>query len=125
MAEYVAFIKNKYHRHTISLSGSQKAVDERGAGLRTYYGNDQQSLIDIGSQYMALLGEVDAFANDIVLAVLNLRNPVAFTHSDAIAHGHWIGRADSLDAEITLHLTIKELAIVRQDGVPASCILND
>ena len=74
---------------------------------------------------MALLGEVDALSDDVVAAILNLSNPIALSYRDAIAYSDRIGRANSLDAEIALHLTIKELAIVRQNGVPASCILND
>ena len=74
---------------------------------------------------MALLGEVDTFADDVVATIFDFRYPTAVTHTDAVAYCHRIGGAYSFDTEIALHLTIKELAIVRQNGVPASCILND
>ena len=125
IAEHIALVENKYYRNAVGLGRSQEAVDECRAGLRTSYGNDQQRLVDIGSEDMALLREVDGLTDDVVLTILNFRNPVAFTHSDTVAHSHRISRADSLDAEIALYLTIKELVIVRTDGVPASGILNN
>ena len=132
VGEYVHLIKYKYHGYAIGLGGCQETVDERGGGLRTADGDDEQCLIDVGSEDVALLGEVDALADDVVAAVFDFRYPTSYlwsltTHlyGDAVAHGHRIGRAYSLDAEIALHFTIKELAIVRQDGVPASSILND
>ena len=42
-----------------------------------------------------------------------------------VAHCHRISTADALQTEITLYLTINQLAIVCTDGVPAACILND
>ena len=44
---------------------------------------------------------------------------------DPVAYGYGIRAADALQAEVTLDLTINQLAIVRKDGVPAACILND
>ena len=123
--QLVALIKYKYYRHTIGLSRSQKAVDKGSAGLWTCHSDNQQSLVDVGSEDVTLLGEVDGLADDIVLTILYLRNPAFVVDGDMVAHGHRISGADSLDAEIALHLTIKELAIVRQDSVPASCILNN
>ena len=34
-------------------------------------------------------------------------------------------KADAFEAEVALDLTINQLAIVRENGVPAACILND
>ena len=73
---------------------------------------------------MTLLGEVDALANDVVAAILDFGDPILVVHRNTVAHGHRIRRANSLDAEIALYLTIKQLAIVRQNGVPATSILN-
>ena len=42
-----------------------------------------------------------------------------------IADGHGIGAPDATQAEVTLYFTLNKLAIVRPDGVPASCILDD
>jgi hypothetical protein len=74
---------------------------------------------------VALLREVNTLTDDIVLAILYLRNPAFVVNCNTVTYGHRIRRANSLDAEIALHLTIKELAIVCEDGVPASSILND
>ena len=125
VTQHIALIKYKYYGHAIGLSRSQEAVNEGGAGLWFDNGDDQQGLVDISREDMALLGEVDAFADDVVLAVGNLRDPAFFIHSDPVANSNGVSGADSLDTEIALHLTIKELAIVRQNGVPASGILNN
>ena len=78
---------------------------------------------------MTLLGEVDTLADDIVTAVFNLRNQsrplIVRYYLYPIAHCHRIGTADALQTEIALNLTINQLAIVRSNGVPAACILND
>ena len=75
-------------------------------------GHHQQCLIDIRSEDMTLFGEVDAFPDDVIAAVFNGHNPIALTYRHPVAYGHRIGGANSLDAEIALHLTLKELAIV-------------
>jgi hypothetical protein len=82
---------------------------------------------------MALLGEINALADDVVPAVVNGgdKSPLqtsprgGFCDSDAVADGDGIGATNTLQAEVSLHLTVDELAIVRQDGVPASRILYD
>ena len=73
---------------------------------------------------MALLGKVDALADDVVTAILNLGDP-AIIHHHTITHCHGVRAPNAFDAEVTLHLTIKQLAIVHKDGVPTACILND
>ena len=131
--EQVALIKYKYHGHAIGLGGSQETVDEGGRCLGLADGDDQQSLIDVGCKDMTLLGEVNAFADDVVLTVLNLRNKTSPTPArrewsldgHAVTHGYRISAANAPQTEISLDFTIKQLAIVTKDGVPASCILND
>ena len=125
IVEHVYLIKYKDDGYAVGLGRSQKTVDERGRGLGLGHRNHQQCLVDIGCQDVALLREVDGLTNDVVATILDFRNPILVVHRDAVAYGHRIRRADSLDAEIALYLTIKQLAIVRQDGVPATSILND
>ena len=91
----------------IGFGGSQETVDEGGGGLGIDDCDYQEGLIDVGGQDVALLGEVDALADDVVTA------------------GFGVGGADALEAEVALDLTINQLAIVGEDGVPAACILND
>ena len=82
---------------------------------------------------MALLGEVDALADNVVAAILNLGDegspfpvlPRGGGDADPVAYGHRIRAPYATQTEITLDLTINKLAIVRTDDVPASCILND
>ena len=123
VVEQIGLVKDKYYRHAVCFGRSQETVDERGAGLGLADGDNQKCLVDVRCQDVALLREIDALADDIVATIGNLRNPIAFSHGDTVANGHRISRADSLNAEIALHLTIKELVIVRQNGVPASCVL--
>ena len=130
VGEQVGLIEYKYHGHAIGLCRRQETVDEGCGGLRAADGDDEQSLIDIGSKDMALLGEVDALADDVVATVLDFRYPGSWQLAvscwqlavgcwllavsrgqnidiDAVAYCHRIGRAYPLDAEIALHLTIK------------------
>ena len=82
---------------------------------------------------MALLGEVDAFADDVVLPVLNLRNKTSPTPArrewsldgHAVTYGYRVSATNASQPKISFDFTIKELAIVTEDGVPASCILNN
>ena len=59
-------------------------------------------MVDVGSKDMALLGEVDAFADDIVTAIVDGSNeraatsPSRGTDSDPVAYGHRVGRANAL-----------------------------
>jgi hypothetical protein len=78
---------------------------------------------------MALLGEIDTFTDDVVSTVLNLCNKgcsiLVRSDSHTISYGNRIRASNTSQTEITFHLTIKQLAIVKADGVPAACILND
>ena len=57
----------------------------------------------------------------ILRAVARLRR----RKCDSITHSNRIRAANASQTEISLDLTINQLAIVRQDGVPAACILYD
>ena len=85
---------------------------------------------------MALLRQVDTLADDVVAAVVDVDNPPSllfpFTLSPllsldrhAVADSHGVGAPYAFDAEVALYLAVKQLAIVRADGVPAACILDD
>ena len=74
---------------------------------------------------MTLLGEIDALANDIVTTVFNVDNPTFVVDRNTVSDSHRVRTPYAFDTEITLDLTINQLAIVREDGVPAACILDD
>ena len=46
-------------------------------------------------------------------------------YGDTITDGDGVGGADAFEAEGAFDFTINQLAIVRQDGVPAASIFND
>ena len=125
VGEQVGLIEYEDNGHAISLGRSQETVDEGSRGLRIIDSNDEQSLIDISGNDMTLLGEVDALADNVVATVIDVGNPTFGINSHTVAYGYGIGTPDAFDTEITLDLTIKELAIVGKDGVPATCILYD
>ena len=125
VAQLVSLVEHQDDGHAISLGRGQEAVDERGGGLGAADGDDEQRLIDVGSQDMALLREVDGLADDVVATVVDADNPALVVDLYTVADGYGIGAADAFQAEVALHLTVKKLAIVRADGVPASRILND
>ena len=121
--ELVGLVEHQYDRYAIGLGRSQETVDEGSGSLWPLYGDDEKSLVDVGRNDMALLGEVDALADNVVATVVDVGNPTFGINSHTVAYGYGIGAPDAFDTEITLDLTIKELAIVGKDGVPAPCIL--
>ena len=46
-------------------------------------------------------------------------------YGDTITDGDGVGGADAFEAEGSFDFTINQLAIVRQDGVPAACVFYD
>ena len=127
--EKVGLVEDEDYRDAIGLSRSQEPVDKGSRGLGVIDSDHQESLIDISRNDMTLFGKVDTLADDIVPTVLNVSNKgctFGICHnSDPITHSNRIRAADAFQTEIPLDLTINQLAIVRQDGVPAACILND
>ena len=121
----ISLIENKDDGHAIGFGRGQETVNESGGGLGIVDGDDKQRLIDIGSNDMALLGEIDALADDVVAAVVDVDDPPFVIDRDSVANGHGIRAPYAFDTEVALDLTIKELAIVGEDGVPATCIFYD
>lgn len=122
--EQVGLVENQDDRHAISLSRSEKTINERGAGLWLHDGDHQECLIHVCCDDMALLGEVDAFSDDVIPAVFNLHNKT-IADLNVVAYGYGVRTPYATQAEVAFYLTINKLAIVRTDGVPASCILDD
>ena len=125
LIQQVRLVEYQHHRYTISLSRSQETVNKGCRGLRVSHGHYQESLVHISRNDMTLLRQVDTLADNIVTTILDVHNPSFLIHLYPVAHSHRIGRTDTLQAEVTLHLTIKQLAIVRSNGVPTACIFND
>ena len=71
LRKQVGFIKHQYHGHAVSLGRSQEAVDESGRGLRIIDCNNEESLVYIGRNDMALLTQVLRLAYDIVASVFD------------------------------------------------------
>ena len=122
--EQVGLVEDEDHRHPISLSRCQKAIDEGSGGLRVVDSDHQKRLIDIRRQDMTLFGEVLRLADDVVTAVFDLGDET-FGHANPVTHGYRVGGADTLQSEVTFYFTVNQLAIVCQNGVPAACIPND
>ena len=134
VVEQIGLVEHQDHWHAVGLSRSQEAVDKGGGGLRTGHGDNQESLIDVSGQDMTLLRQVDALADDVVAAIVDIGNPADPLLTSprrgrgkryTVANRHGIGTPDAFYPEVSLHLTVKQLAIVRADGVPATCILDD
>ena len=125
IVQQVGLVEDQHHWHTISLGRSQETVDECCTGLGIDHRDHQECLVHVGSYDMALLREVDTLANDVVAAILDSHNPSFLVNLHPVAHSHGIGGADAFQAEVTLYLTVKQLVIVRTNGVPTACILND
>ena len=125
----VGLVEYKEYGHAIGFCRSQKTVDECCRSLRLGDRDDQESLIDVSRQDMALLGEVDAFADDVVAAVLYLGDKGSALGIELdvnpVADGHGIGTPYAAQTEVTLDFAIDSQSIVREDGVPTAGILDD
>ena len=127
VGEYVGLVEHQHRRHAVSLSRSEEAVDEDGACLRIVHRNDEESLVDVGSDDMALLAEVLRLAYDIVAAVVNggdeCRSFLIAHYVYDVAHSHRIGAAYAFQAEVALYLAVYVETFISTYGVPAACIL--
>ena len=79
---------------------------------------------------MAFFAEVRGLTDDVVLPVLQAvdkcRLPICpWRDAHPVANSHGISAPDAFQTEVPLDLTIKKLAVVCPDNVPASCVLND
>ena len=88
-------------------------------------GHHQQHAVKVGSQDVALLGQIGRLTHDIVAPVHNLpdicRPFTTMLHHHIVAHSHRIGATDSLEPKIALHLAVHSLSCVTQAHcVPAA-----
>ena len=58
VGEQVGLVKHQYHRYAVGLSRGEKAVDKRRGGLGMSHGDDQHRLVEVGSDDVALFGQV-------------------------------------------------------------------
>lgn len=125
----VGLVEDEQGRHTIGFGRSQKAVDEGGGGLGVVHGDEQQALVQVRGQDMALLGEVGGTADDVILALFDFVDEgCALRIADdlyAVAHGYGVGTADAFQPEVTLHFALHAAPVVGLDQVPAAGILDD
>lgn len=80
-------------------------------------GDDEHSLIYVGGDDGALLGEVGGAAYDVVAAVMDGCNP-PFLHVDDVADGNRISATNTLKAEVSFHLTGNRSTIIKKNRVP-------
>lgn len=71
----VEFVNDDMHGDAVGFGRGQKTVDERGAGFGVVDGDEEQTLVDIGSKDVTLLAEVGGLADDVVAAVLDVGDP--------------------------------------------------
>ena len=127
----VGLVEDQDHRDAIGLSGGQEAVDEGCGGLGVVDRDHQEGLVDVGGDDVALFGEVLRTTDNIVLSVFNFRNEGAPRQArgpcdgDSVSYRDGVGGADAFEAEGSFDFTINQLAIVRQDGVPAASVFYD
>ena len=109
----VYLIKKQNNGDIIRLRCCQKTIDKSKACLGLYHRNHEQSHIYIGRKYMRLLREVRSLADDVVtpradsgnvVGVLQILSSRLQLHP--ISHHHGVGRADSLEPQVTLNESV-------------------
>ena len=93
-------------------------------------GDNERCLIYVGCNDVTLFAEVTGLTDDVVLPVLQAvdkcRLPIyPWRDAHPVANSYGIRAPDAFQTEVSLDLTIKKLAVVCSDNVPASCVLND
>ena len=125
--EDIGLVEHEHRRNAVSLGSGKKAVDENGACLRIVDRDDKESLVDIGSNDVALLAQVLRLAYDIVATVANGSNEsraLLIAHNlHTVAHSNGIGAAYAFKAEVALYLAVYILRVVSAHSVPAARVL--
>ena len=120
----ISLVDDQTYRNPICLCGGKKTVDEDGVGLRVANSDQQESLVKVGCYDVALFGKVGRFADDIVLAVVDLSDETV-GHLHMVADGYRVCTPYASQTEVPLYFTIGRGAIVEKDGVPRTGILDD
>ena len=112
----IHFMKQQRYGNVLGVSGDEKAVDESRCCLWTRGGDDKQRLIEVGGDDLRFLRQVDRFADDVILAWVDVRD-VAFTLIlecvvYMIAGGNRIGGRTSFEPDFSSHLTYNGLSVV-------------
>ena len=89
--------------------------------------DNQERLVDVCSNDMALLREVRRLSDNIIPTVFYLsdesRSLLIRCDDNMVTNSHRIGRANSFQTEIALNLAIYCLAFLGFHRVPATCVL--
>ena len=128
LVEKVHLVEDEDYGHTVCLGSSQETVYEGGAGFGMAQCHHEGSLVHIGRDDVALLGEVGSLADDIIATLVNLGNKsrlaVVLLDGYAIAHGNGVGGADASQAKVALHLAFYDATVVGAHLVKIACVLD-
>ena len=112
----IHFMKQQRYGNVVGISGDEKAVDESRRCLWSRGGDDEQRLIEVGGDDLRFLRQVDRFADDVILARVDVRD-VAFTLIlesvvYMITGGNRIGSRTTFEPNFSAHLTYNGLSVV-------------
>ena len=124
--EDVGLVEEQDDGHIVCLCTCEEAVDEGGGRLRMSHSYDEHGLVDVGSDDVALSGEVLRPPYDVVASVVEGSDDI-FLHRHPVADGDGVGGSQLClpDSEVALEPTLQFLAVVGEDGVPGACVLDD
>ena len=111
VGQQVGLVEAQDGLHAVGLGGGQEAVYEVGAGGGVGERCHEHGLVDVGGDDVTLLAEVDGAAHYVVAAVCDVGDVgravgAGRGHMHEVAHGHGVGGAQALDAEVALHLAV-------------------
>src|SRR5690606_8328423 len=117
LAKKVQLVEHQNCRYIIRLRRHQKPVDKSQRGWRRSQGHHQDSLIQICSYNLCLLGQVYGFTDDIILARLQGRNHCCvlrglYLKLHPVAHSDRIGRLYSFYPELSFNTAIIHVLIL-------------
>ena len=90
--------------------------------------DEQESLVYVGRDDVALLREVLRLANDVVATVSDGRDEgralLVAHYLDPVAHSDRVCAAYPFQPEVSLYLALHRSTVIRAHGVPATGILD-
>ena len=74
--EQVGLVEDQNHWDAIGFCRCQETVDEGRGGLGVVDSDQQEGLVDVGGEDVALFGEVLGATDDVILTVFDFRNKI-------------------------------------------------
>ena len=114
----------------IGFGGDQKTVDETRGGAWLCDGGHHDSQVNIGSDDVRGLAQVDRLADNHIITWFDLLDDARILawflfKLHIVAHGHGIGAADAIQTDLAAQAALPLSSLFVEDDVPAARRFDD